>query len=85
MVLADTAMPYSQRASAMFSVVRRDHFSPVMGSPAVSCSSKCSMMVIIRGVFFPWEADQRRNGACGPSGPRFGRAIVGVTPPLVKN
>ena len=36
--------------SAMFSVVLRVHFSPVMGSPAVSCSRMISIS-IISGVF----------------------------------
>ena len=40
---------------AIFCVVRRDHFNPVMGSPAVSCSNNCSICLIISETFFlPW-------------------------------
>jgi hypothetical protein len=40
------------KTSAIFAVVLRVHFNPVMGSPAVSCSRRISMASIISGVFF---------------------------------
>ena len=39
-VLGETAMPNVASSWAMVVVVRRDQHKPVMGSPAVSCSSK---------------------------------------------
>jgi len=38
--------------SICWRMVLRVHFSPVMGSPAVSCSKRISMASIISGVFF---------------------------------
>lgn len=46
-------------------VVRRDQRNPVMGSPAVSCSSRQWRTAIMSGVFFPPEYDHRRCGAIG--------------------
>src|SRR6266705_2688098 len=44
--------PKSPSAMAILSVVRRDHFSPVIGSPAVSYSSRNSISVTMSAVFF---------------------------------
>jgi hypothetical protein len=46
-------------------VLPRVHFSPVMGSPAVSCSRRISMASIISGVFFPPASARRPLGVCG--------------------
>lgn len=51
-VLELTSMPRWYSSCAILSVVRRLHFNPVIGSPAVSCSSNCSMAERISGVFF---------------------------------
>src|SRR6266567_2341296 len=45
--------------------VGRDHRKPVMGSPAVSCSSRQWRTAIMSGVFFPSAYDQRPCGGCG--------------------
>src|ERR1039457_6105429 len=50
---------------AILSVVRRDHFSPVMGSPAVSYSSRNSISVTMSAVFFRRVCVRRRSGAYG--------------------
>jgi hypothetical protein len=55
-VLGLTRTPKSPKAMAIFSVVRRDHFSPVMGSPAVSYASRNSISVTMSAVFFDWFA-----------------------------
>ena len=52
----------SPDAMAILSVVRRDHFSPVMGSPAVSYSSRNSIKVTMSAVFFRLVCVRRRNG-----------------------
>src|SRR5580698_3964121 len=44
--------PKSPSAMAILSVVRRDHFKPVMGSPAVSYSSRNSISVTMSAFFF---------------------------------
>jgi hypothetical protein len=51
-VLGETAMPSLASSSAMVVVVRRDQRKPVMGSPAVSCSSRQWRTAIRSGVFF---------------------------------
>ena len=40
MVFGETEMPSGSSTSAILVVLRRDQRKPVMGSPAVSCSSK---------------------------------------------
>ncbi len=52
-------------SSAMVVVVRRDQRKPVMGSPAVSCSSRQWRTAIRSGVFFPPEYDPRPCGEIG--------------------
>jgi hypothetical protein len=52
MVLRETEMPIGSNASAILVELRRDQRKPVMGSPAVSCSSKLCRTSIISGVFF---------------------------------
>src|SRR5664280_3217263 len=59
-------MSISCRTCAIFSVVLRVHFSPVMGSPAVSCSRRISMASIISGVFFPPACARRPFCGRGP-------------------
>src|SRR6516164_2067666 len=56
--------PKSPSAMAILSVVRRDHFSPVMGSPAVSYSSRNSIRVTMSAVFF-----DRFTSAAGTASP----------------
>src|SRR6266478_1384252 len=51
-VLGETAMPSLASSSAMVVVVRRDQRKSVMGSPAVSCSSRPWRTAIMLGVFF---------------------------------
>src|SRR2546425_1199915 len=65
-VLAETGISICCRSFAIFSVVLRVHFSPVMGSPAVSCSRRISMASIISGVFFPPAGARRPFCARGP-------------------
>src|SRR6266508_3954554 len=45
-------MPCSRSLSAIFSVVRRHHLTPVTGSPAVSSAMICSIAVIRSGVLW---------------------------------
>src|SRR5271169_5772387 len=59
--------PKSPKAMAILSVVRRDHFRPVMGSPAVSYSSRNSISVTMSVVFFRLVCVRLRNGGCGQS------------------
>src|SRR6266542_4744260 len=59
-VLALTLIPKSASARATLAVVRRDHFTPVMGSPAVSYSSRYSIRVTMSAVFFHGEAAAAR-------------------------
>ncbi len=47
-----TAMPQRCSSAAILAVVRRVHFKPVMGSPAVSCCISDSIRAMISGVFF---------------------------------
>src|SRR5260370_24095563 len=54
---------------AILAVVRRDHFRPVMGSPAVSYSSRNSIRVTMSAVFFPRACVRRRSGGGGPAAP----------------
>jgi len=56
-VLGETAMPSLTSSSARVMVVRRDQRKPVVGSPAVSCSSKQWRTAIMSGFFFPLEYD----------------------------
>jgi len=65
-VLAETGISICCRSSAIFSVVLRVHFNPVMGSPAVSCSRIISMASIISGVFFPPAGARRPFCGHGP-------------------
>src|SRR6266581_4026642 len=65
-ILAETGISICCRTSAIFSVVLRVHFSPVMGSPAVSCSRRTSMASIISGVFFPAACARRPLCVRGP-------------------
>src|SRR5713101_2932248 len=69
-VLGLTMTPKSPNAMAILSVVRRDHFRPVMGSPAVSYSSRNSIRVTISAVFF-----DRLAAAAGTAG-TTGRYIL---------
>jgi len=66
-VLGLTLTPKSTNAMAIFFVVRRDHFNPVMGSPAVSYSSRNSISVMMSAVFFDWFASAAgtARAACG--------------------
>ena len=66
-MLGLTMTPKSASAMATLAVVRRDHFRPVMGSPAVSYSSKNSISVRMSAVFFPPVCVRRRSGECVPS------------------
>ena len=66
-MLGLTMTPKSPSAMAILSVVRRDHLRPVMGSPAVSYSSRNSISVTMSAVFFQSVCVRRRRGACGPS------------------
>src|SRR5213593_334676 len=54
-VFGDMAKPHSASKSAILPVVRRHHFRSVIGSPAMSCRRRYSMVEIISGVFFPSE------------------------------
>ena len=67
-MLGLTLTPKSPNAMAIFSVVRRDHFSPVMGSPAVSYSIRNWISVTMSAVFFRLACGRRRNGAFGQNG-----------------
>lgn len=51
-MLGLTITPKSLSVLAILSVVRRDHFRPVMGSPAVSYSSRNSIRVTMSAFFF---------------------------------
>ena len=51
-MLGLTMTPKSASAMAILAVVRRDHFRPVMGSPAVSYSSRNSIRVTRSAFFF---------------------------------
>jgi hypothetical protein len=51
-VLGLTMTPKSPSARAILWVVRWDHFSPVIGSPAVSYSSRNSIRMTMSAVFF---------------------------------
>src|SRR5215813_12495568 len=62
-------------AKATLAVVRRDHLRPVMGSPAVSYSSKNSIRVMMSEVFFRLACVRRRNGGCAPA-PHSDRAAA---------
>jgi hypothetical protein len=64
-VLDDTAMPSGDSSSARVAVVRRDQRKPVMGSPAVSCSSRQWRTAIMSGVFFRRGTSPAR--AAGPA------------------
>jgi len=66
-VLGLTKTRKSPSALAILSVVRRDHFRPVIGSPAVSYSSRNSISLTMSAVFFDWSAS-----AAGTA-----RAVVG--------
>ena len=59
-MLGLTLTPKSPSAMAILSVVRRDHFSPVMGSPAVSYSSRNSISVTMSAFFFRRVCGRRR-------------------------
>src|SRR5205809_7862222 len=61
-VLALTVIPKSPSARATLAVVRRDHFTPVMGSPPVSYSSGYSIRVTMSAVFFPRGGGRRPRG-----------------------
>src|SRR6266852_1598551 len=74
-VLGETAMPSLANSSAMVVVVRRDQRKPVIGSPAVSCSSRQWRTAIMSGVFFPSEYDHRRCGGFG-RGPHSDPAVA---------
>jgi hypothetical protein len=63
--------PKSPSAIAIFSVVRRDHFSPVMGSPAVPYSSKNSINTPMSAVFF-----DRFAPAAGTTGASRGHILI---------
>ena len=56
-----TRTPKSPSALAILSVVRRDHFRPVMGSPAVSYSSRNSIRVTMSAFFFHGLASAART------------------------
>src|SRR6266487_2573092 len=75
-VLALTLIPKSASARATLAVVRRDHFTPVIGSPAVSYSSKYSIRVTMSAVFFPRGGGRRPRGGSAPARHRD-RAAVG--------
>src|SRR6266513_3143911 len=75
-VLALTMIPKSPSAKATLAVVRRDHFTPVMGSPAVSYSSRYSIRVTMSAVFFPRGGGRRPRGGSAPARHRD-RAAVG--------
>ena len=62
-MLGLTVTPKSPNAMAILSVVRRDHFSPVMGSPAVSYSSRNSIKVTMSAVFFDPKASAARTAS----------------------
>ena len=65
-MLGLTMTPKSPNAMAILSVVRRDHFSPVMGSPAVSYSSRNSISVTMWRFFFdPFASAARTASAPG--------------------
>jgi len=49
-----TCMPRGWSSAAILAVVRRVHFRPLIGSPAVSCFMISSILEITSGVFFPW-------------------------------
>jgi len=60
-VLAETSISSCRSSSAIPAGVLWVQRMPVMGSPAVSCSSKISMASITLGVFFPPVCAQRRT------------------------
>ena len=57
-------MPRLCSSAATLAVVRRVHFKPVTGSPAVSCAIRTSSRAMTPGVFF-----RRPASATGPSHP----------------
>jgi hypothetical protein len=63
--LGEMAMPSLANSSVMVVIVRRDQRKPVMGSPAVSCSSRQWRTAIRSGGFFPPEYDLRPCGEIG--------------------
>src|SRR5882762_10426862 len=58
-VLAETGISTCPSNSAIFWGVLRVHLSPVMGSPAVSCSNRISMTSTISAFFFRSVAVRR--------------------------
>lgn len=64
-VLGLTSMPISLSCPAILSVVRRVHFSPVIGSPAMSSFMISWIAAMTSGVFFPPPSDPLRCDGLG--------------------
>src|SRR5207249_10490348 len=77
--------PYSANKLAILSVVRRDHFRPVMGSPEVSCSRRFSMMEISSGALVPWERAPRVRLGSGRRRSRRHPAVADVLEQLYEH
>src|SRR5258708_11808400 len=69
-------MPQWASARATLVVVRGDHFTPVMGSPAVSYSNRNAIRVTRSAVFFPRGAARRPRGAPVPAPRRDPGAVA---------
>ena len=65
-VRGQTSMPSLCSSAATLAVVRRVHFKPVTGSPAVSCAIRTSSRAMTSGVFFPQACARHRRVAPGP-------------------
>jgi len=59
-------MPAVPSSAAIFSVVRLVHFTPLTGSPAVSCSIRRPIASITSGTLFLPTAAPRPGGAPAP-------------------
>ena len=60
-----TALPKAVSSAAILHGVRPLHFTPVMGSPAVTCRISSSMREMTSSVFFPPACVRRRLCGCG--------------------
>ena len=83
MVLGQTWMPRVASSAESFSVVRRVQRMPVIGSPAMSDCSACSMAAI-RWEFFPWVGGRHR-GASGAQLLRLAGSVGGAIQELTRN
>ena len=75
-VRAQMSVPSLPSSAATLAVVRRVHFRPLRGSPAVSWSIRASMWAMTSGVFFR----RRTPAACAPHPVDFDVALDELPP-----